>query len=158
MKHVDPDITGLPLPFVTNIMIDTRAEDVEIEVDPALIFTRPVIPGEVIPPEDRKTGVALRMQKGSAVSIIALMENEKAGELVEALVTCIVRGDEKKQETAEALLERFQRAITAGFESPAPMPGHLIGCIHEGGEDAQKQSVNGRTEDDLPGGAQDDPS
>lgn len=156
MKHVHPDITGLPLPFVTNIMIDTRAADVHIEVDPALIFAHAVIPGEVIPPEDRKTGVALNMQKGSAVSIITLMENEKAAMLVEALVTCIVRGDPDKQKRAEGLLARFQRAITAGFESPAPMPGHLIGCVQEGGDDAQKESEQGRTDDRLPGCTPDD--
>ena len=157
---MEKKITPLPLPFVTNVIIDARAEDVEIRVDPALIFfdSNPILSGERIP-NDQEVGVGLSMQKGSALSFIAVMENDKAAELVEALITCIVRGDPNRQERAEELMEGFMNAIKVGFESPAQMPGQQFGCIsvcNEGGDDAQTENQQGRLNDGLPGRTQDD--
>lgn len=117
-------ITPLPMPFTTNVTIDARAADVSIRVDPALIFTSTIMPGEIIP-DDQETGIALIIQKGSEVNVMTVLTNDKADQLMEALVTCIVRGDPKKQERAEALMERFMKACTEGFESPARTPGEM---------------------------------
>lgn len=138
-------IMALPLPFVTNVIIDARADDVEIRVDPALIFdSNPIAPGERIP-DDQEVGVSVNMQKGSALSFIAVIQNDKAVALVEALVTCIVRGDPKHLERAEALLAGIERAITTGLESPARLPGQQFGCIHEGGDNSQPKDEQGQS-------------
>lgn len=155
-------IVPLPIPFCTNILVDARAEDVEIRVDPALIFfdTNPIAPGQIIP-NDQEVGVSLIVQKGSALSSMLVMENDKAVELVEALVTCIVRGDPNRQERAEALMEGFMIAVKVGFESPCYMPGQQFGSIsvcHEGGDNAQTENQQRRVDDKLPGGTQDDSS
>lgn len=151
-------ITPLPLPFTTNVVIDARAEDVEIRVDPSVVFIKPVAlpPGETIASVDLKdqdVGAALHIQKGSAVSLIVLLFGDKADQLFEALATCIVRGDPEKQERAEALLERFERAVKTGFETPARVPGGIAGCIQDGGDNAQAEGDTRRSEDDLPGGS-----
>ena len=118
------NIAPLPLPFVTNVTIDARSEDVHIQVDPALIFRYQIAPGEVIP-DDQERGISLSIQKGSAVSIITVLTGDRADQLVEALVTCIIRGDQNKQARAEALLARIQKAMSAGFETPAGLPGSM---------------------------------
>lgn len=168
-------ITPLPLPFTVNVIVDARSEDVEIRVDPTVVFVKPVVlpPGETIKYadlEDQDVGIALHIQKGSALSFIALLTGDKPDQLFEALVTCMVRGDPEKQERAEALLERFERAVKTGFETPARVPGGVAGCVQvdtedeaeresraltfkavetEGGENAQAEGDNGRSEDDL---------
>ena len=110
-------VETLPIPFTTNIMVDAQAADVCIEVGPALIFDCPYTPGQIVP-EDQPVGVSLNIQKGSALSILTIIENDKAVELVEALVTWIVRVDPRRRERAEALSERFMTAVTKGFDSP----------------------------------------
>jgi len=128
-------ITPLPLPFVTNVMVDARAEDVNIRVDPAMIFSKPFALGQKIP-DDQPVGVALNIQKGSAVSILTLLENDKACELVKALITCIIRGDPEKLKRLEDILERVERATTAGFEAPASM--EFKGVVAEDNEEDEK--------------------
>lgn len=118
------NITPLPLPFVTNVIVDARAVDVNIRVDPAMIFTKPIAPGEKIP-DDQPVGVSLNIQKGKAVSIIALLENDKACELVEALITCIVRGDPEKLKRLDDILARVERGISSGFLTPARVPENM---------------------------------
>lgn len=117
-------ITPLPLPFVTNVMIDARAVDVNIRVDPAMIFSKPFALGKKIP-DDQLVGVALNIEKGSAVSILTLMENDKACELVEALITCIVRGDPEKLKRLDDILARVERGISSGFLTPARVPENM---------------------------------
>lgn len=154
-------ITPLPLPFVTNVTIDARAADVSISVDPAMLFTGPIAPGEKILENEFEVGVSLNIQKGKALSSMLVMENDKAVELVEALVTCIVRGDPKRQERAEALMEGFMKAVKVGFESPCQMPGQQFGCVsvcQAGGDNAQTENQQGRVDDGVPGGTQDDSS
>jgi len=133
------NITPLPLPFVTNVIVDARAVDVNIRVDPAMIFSKPFALGEKIP-DDQLVGVALNIQKGSAVSILTLMENEKASELVEALITCIIRGDPEKLKRLEDILERVERAITSGFATPAVVPKNMEfkGVVAEENEEDEK--------------------
>jgi len=129
-------ITSLPLPFVTNVIVDARAVDVNIRVDPAMIFSKPFALGQKIP-EDQLVGVSLNIQKGSAISIIAILENDKASELVEALITCIIRGDPEKLKRLEDILERVERATTAGFETPARM--EFKGVVAEENEEDDQE-------------------
>ena len=155
-------ITPLPVSFVSNVMVDARAKDVNISVDPAMIFTSPVEPGKIIP-DDAETGVAVIIQKGSALMFSALLENDKAAELVEALVTCMVRGDPNQLERAEGLLARIERAITTGLESPAYTPWgkmpDIPGIAQANGDDnAQTKNQQRRVDDRLPGRTQDDSS
>ena len=138
------NIAPLPLPFVTNVLIDAREDDVHIQVDPALIFRSQIAPGEVIP-DDQERGVSLLVQKGKAVSILTVLTGDRADQLVEALVTCIIRGDEDRQFRAEALLARIEKAITAGFETPAGLPGSMPDI--ERGNNAQTDDIEGLTED-----------
>ncbi|KKN00876.1 hypothetical protein LCGC14_1133490 [marine sediment metagenome] len=147
------NIAPLPLPFVTNVTIDARSDDVHIQVDPALIFRYQIAPGEVIP-DDQETGVSLLIQKGKAVSIITVLTGDRADQLVEALVTCIVRGDEDRVSRATALLERIERAVGAGFEAPLHVPGTMPDI--ERGNNAQTDNIEGLTEDGVPCCTQDD--
>jgi len=142
-------ITPLPMPFTTNVTIDARAEDVHIRVDPALIFTSTVMPGEKIPEGDQEAGVALIVQKGSEVNVMTVLTDNKADQLVEALVTSIIRADKDREGRAGALLEKIQKAMISGIEFPAYPPHPMTGCIHheDGDDNAPIESDEGRTED-----------
>lgn len=141
------EFTKPPLPFTTNVMINTAGKGVSLITEPTAIFRSapPAIPpGTVLLAEDlegQEIGVCITVQKGSAINVILLLMEDQPDALIESLCRCIISGDPEPQKRSIALLKRIEAGMKTGFERPAQMPGMITGVTYGGtdGEEAEDQ-------------------
>jgi len=106
-------------PYTTLVSIDGRDEDVTMEVDPAMLFNAPLLPGRVISPEMYVPGIALRVQKGRGLCIKVLMTDDQALDYLKALATSVVRSAPEKLDQALLMVkEGMEEALKDSARGP----------------------------------------
>ena len=120
-------------PYTTYVNIDGRDEDVEIRVDPAMLFTKSVAPGTKITPGDYVPGIAVNVLKEGSLCINLLMTDDQALEYLKAVAACVVRSVPERLDQA---LEMAKQGMEEALKDPARRPGQV-----EGGENAPVEGM-----------------